>query len=82
MFYSGDEYVKTLFDLQEKLVGYEKCLYISKCYRLRFDYRLFLKDRDAYQKRLEDFVQAEHERELKSKCALENYEQQIRRADQ
>ena len=74
MFYSGDEYVKTLFDLQEKLVGYEKCLYISLCYRLRFDYRLFLKDRDAYQKRLEDFVQAEHERELKSKCALENYE--------
>ena len=31
-------------------------------------------DRDAYQKRLEGFVQAEHERELKSKCALENYE--------
>lgn len=74
MFYSGDEYVKTLFDLQEKLVGYEKCLYISQFYRLRFDYRLFLKDRDAYQKRLEDFAQAEHERELKSKCALENYE--------
>ena len=70
MFYSGDEYVKTLFDLQEKLVGYEKCLYISLCCRLRFDYRLFLKDRDAYQKRLEDFFQAEHERELKSKYPL------------
>lgn len=67
MFYSGDEYVNTLLDLQEKLVGYEKCLYISQCYRLRFDYRQFLNDRDAYQKRLEDFVQAEHEREMKEK---------------
>ena len=70
MFYSGDGYVRTLFDLQEKLVGYEKCLYISLCYRLRFDYRLFLKDRDAYQKRLEDYAQAENERELKSKYPL------------
>ena len=67
MFYNSDEYVKTLLDLQDKLIGYEKCLYISLCYRLRFDYRLFLKDRDAYQKRLEDYVQAEHERDLKSK---------------
>lgn len=67
MCYSGDEYIRTLLDLQEKLVGYEKCMYISQCYRLHFDYRLFLKDRDAYQKNLEDFVQQVNERELKDK---------------
>lgn len=56
MFYSGDEYVQTLLNLQSELVGYEKCYYLSACYRLRFDYRLFLKDKGAYLARLENLV--------------------------
>ena len=65
-FPDGD-YLLTVLLMQEQLEGYEKCLYISQCYRLGFDYESFIRDRDAYQKRLEDYVQAEHERELKSK---------------
>lgn len=65
-FPAGD-YVECLFVMQKALEGYEKCLYISWFYNLRFDYKSFLSDRDAYQKRLEDYAQAEHERELKEK---------------
>jgi len=32
---------------------------------MKSELTIILKDRDAYQKRLEDFAQAEHERELK-----------------
>ena len=70
MFYSGDEYIKTLLNLQDKLFGYEKCYYISTVYRLRFDYLMFLKDRDVYQTMLESFVnQLKNEDKLwKEKC--------------
>jgi len=59
--FSGNDYVLTLLLLQEELEGYEKCYLISDCYGLDFDYELFIKDRDAYQKRLEDFLQKVHE---------------------
>lgn len=65
-FPNGD-YLLTVMLMQEQLVGYEKCLYISQCYRLGFDYESFIRDRDAYQKRLEDYVQRMHEQELKDK---------------
>lgn len=65
-FPAGD-YVECLLVLQKALEGYEKCLYISQCYRLRFDYQQFLSDRNAYQKRLEDYVQTIHEQEEKLK---------------
>lgn len=61
--FSGNDYVNTLLMLQEELKGYEKCYYISDCYRLDFDYKLFIKDKDAYQKQLEDFIRRVHEEE-------------------
>lgn len=66
--FSGNDYVLTLMLLQEELKGYEKCYLISDCYGLNFDYALFIKDRDAYQKRLEDFLRKVHEEEQRKEA--------------
>lgn len=52
--FSSNDYILTLFLLQEELKGYEKCYFISACYRIDFDYVQFIKDKDAYQARLEE----------------------------
>ncbi len=61
--FSGNDYINTLLMLQEELKGYEKCYFISDCFGLDFDYELFIKDKDAYQKRLEDFLRKVYEKE-------------------
>jgi len=66
LFPNGDYLLKVML-MQEQLVGYEKCLYISQCYRLDFDYERFIKDRKVYQNQLEDYVRMVHEQELKDK---------------
>ena len=54
--FSDNDYVLTLLLLQEELKGYEYCYYVSACYRINFDYVLFIKDKDAYKARLEEYV--------------------------
>lgn len=63
--FRGNDYVEALIVLQKALEGYEKCLYISQFYRLRFDYIGFLSDRDLYQARLEEYVKQEHKRQIR-----------------
>lgn len=58
----GDEYVNTILKLQEELEGYERCYYFSEVLRIDFDYKEFLKDKDAYQNRLIDLFIKDRER--------------------
>ena len=60
----GNEYVHTIMKLQEELVGYERCYYSSDVLRIDFDYKEFLKDKDAYQNRLIDLCRKEMEETL------------------
>lgn len=41
-------YVETLIKIQEELKGYEDCFYLRNWYKKEFDYKEFLKDKDAY----------------------------------
>lgn len=54
--FGGNDYVQTLLLLQEELKGYERCYFICACFRIDFDYIQFLKDKDAYQARLDDLA--------------------------
>lgn len=54
--FSGNDYVQTLLLLQEELKGYEYCYFVSAFYRIDFNYVLFLKDKDAYKARLEEYI--------------------------
>lgn len=76
--FSGNDYVLTLMLLQEELKGYEKCYLISDCYGLDFNYVQFIKDRDAYQKRLEDFLRKEHEKEQRKEVRNEIFGRNLR----
>lgn len=54
--FSNDmDYINTLMLLQRELEGYENCFYISQCYRLPFDYQLFIKDKEAYLAKVHKF---------------------------
>ena len=46
------DYVAELQMLQMELEGYEYCVTASMCYRLPFDYKRFLKDKNLYQSML------------------------------
>lgn len=41
-------YFETLVKIQEELKGYEDCFYLRNWYGKEFDYKEFLKDKDAY----------------------------------
>ena len=64
--FNDNDYLLTLMLLQDELQGYEKCVHISAFYCLPFDYVSFIKDKDAYQKRLEDYVKEVREKEKKN----------------
>lgn len=60
--FGGNEYVHTIMKLQEELDGYERCYYFSDVLGIDFDYKEFLKDKDAYQNRLIDLFRKDRER--------------------
>ena len=61
-YFSGNDYVLLLQTLQEELKGYEICYYICSCYRIPFNYKEFLADKDAYKAKLEAFSKKVNEK--------------------
>lgn len=54
------DYVKELQRLQDELKGYEFCYYICKSYRIEFDYKQFLANKDRYARKIKMRYVKEH----------------------